>query len=350
MMSPPKDLDLRKANEFFEEECLRPCKKAVMKHGNDKTPPRGTMAAMTRKLEIFHEREEGSILLLQLQSQWMTRTTSLVPTKACHERSHPINTEPHSQGIQCSITVVGPRARNTNRNPDGAVLDWTWGRAHRQSPQGNKKKKKKEAVESAVDQNETEKAYRNRVKSDIKGLITKDLIQYLAARFSKIQTADSGHSELTDDGTGIEAGLSTKKQQITLGVKKNMPSQSVQFDVDDDAGIHDSLTPTGSKLDRGLAHPIAQDNVSTRHPLWDKVFEKVQITADVLIQPALMVWLGHGTSSFLKEAIVRYLLRVTLRPLGEQAYKDMIHTKAEEKQQLAASKKTKPAEVLKALR
>ncbi|KAG0032772.1 hypothetical protein BGZ83_004406, partial [Gryganskiella cystojenkinii] len=61
-------------------------------------------------------------------------------------------------------------------------------------------KKKKKAVESAVEQNEMEKAYRNRVKSDIKGLFTQDFIQYLAARLSKIQTADSAHNELTDDG------------------------------------------------------------------------------------------------------------------------------------------------------
>ncbi|KAG0033641.1 hypothetical protein BGZ83_004268, partial [Gryganskiella cystojenkinii] len=135
-------------------------------------------------------------------------------------------------------------------------------------------KKKKEAVESAVDQNKTEKAHRNRVKSDIKGLFTQDFIQYVAARLSKVQTTDSGHNELTDDGAGIEAGPSTRKQQLTLGVKKKMPSQSVQFDVDDDAGIQDSLTPTGSKRDRGQALPIPPDNVSERHPLWDKVVEK----------------------------------------------------------------------------
>jgi hypothetical protein len=37
-------------------------KKAIVKHGNDKTPPRGTMSAMTRRVEIFHGKEKDSIL------------------------------------------------------------------------------------------------------------------------------------------------------------------------------------------------------------------------------------------------------------------------------------------------
>lgn len=250
---------------------------------------------------------------------------------------------------------------------DGGTMDTAkTGPGDKPTVNPHKTKEKKKAVESAVNQNE-EKAYRDPVKSDIKGLFTQDFIQYLAARLSKSHTADSGHDESIDDGAGMEGGPLTKKQR-TLGARKKRPSLSAQFDDDDDASIQDSFAPAGSKRDRGQTLPIPPEDVSARHPLWDKVVEKVQITADTpsatcpdglsLTRNELIRTMATNVQNIingniyykLKEALVRYLLRVTLRPLGEQAYKSTIKAKAEEKQQLVESKMTKPAAVFKALR
>ncbi|KAG0037785.1 hypothetical protein BGZ83_003314, partial [Gryganskiella cystojenkinii] len=227
-------------------------------------------------------------------------------------------------------------------------------------------KHKEEAVERAIEQGkkmtQEEVAYSERVKGDIKQLFSQDCIQYLATRLVNVQ-------EEEDDIGSAEAGPSIKIQRTNQGVKSKSsflldPIDSGNADAHDDFAIR-----RGKRQHEQNRVSSPTDGLSVMHPLWDKIVSKIQLpTADApgaccpkaltRTRNELIRTIATNIRNItdckvyykLKDALIRYLLRVSLRPLGEQAYKDTIKKKVRDKQESIANKKKSLVSVTKAVR
>ncbi|KAG0038474.1 hypothetical protein BGZ83_003077, partial [Gryganskiella cystojenkinii] len=167
------------------------------------------------------------------------------------------------------------------------------------------------------------------VRSDIKGIFSQDCLQYLSSR-------------LMEDEDSFAAGSSSEPPHKKRATEKD-------------------------------PKVVSQDE-STRgqHPLWDRIVNLLQgrqssdaaflsnaccpdglsLTRNELLR-TLGTNIGNLWSSTLyfklKSAVVRYLLRLHLRPIGEQKHRDVRALKAKEKKDKAATKDVKPATIRKAL-
>jgi len=209
-----------------------------------------------------------------------------------------------------------------------------------------------------------EQAYHRRVAKDIKGLFSQDCIQYIAARLFNSEPQDNSNFNAVNPSSGAGSGPPGKTYRTSSSKKK--PSPHSHSSNTQDVNSQPEHTLTGQKRIRAPESPSI--DLSVLHPIWDKVVNIIQLsttddpsvhcpTGLSLTRNELIATLAINMKNMqnsnlyykLKTDLVRCLLRVSVRPISEAAYKSMKISKAKEKRQRLDTKKANPAKIKKSL-
>ena len=216
-------------------------------------------------------------------------------------------------------------------------------------------------------------AIRTEEERDIQHLFSQNCIQYIAARLvENIPEHLSSNKKLKRDTSADKSHNEEPDENLDQDeeVEEEDDGDEQEEDEVDSSTLAGSSSSTGTKRRRPL-DDSAQPPTNLTHPLWNGLAATVRETCKDEDDHAANATCPKGMSQSrpeflrtmatnysniwkakiyldLKRAIVRYLLRIHLRPRGEQQYRDLKKKYAESKASKVAMKRNKPRVIRKA--
>ncbi|GJJ73129.1 hypothetical protein EMPS_05487 [Entomortierella parvispora] len=211
-----------------------------------------------------------------------------------------------------------------------------------------------------------EDAVRTAEEKDMHGLLSQDCIQYIAARLV------NNIPEKRASNKRLKQGAGDKEDHVDDA--SNDLEQDEEGDGDDEQEdeAEGSSLPIGSKRQRA-SYDDPQPPTPLAHPIWNELATVVRETCkddpDYIARATCPKGMSQSRPEYLramatnfsniwkstmyislKRALVRNLLRVHLRPVGEQTYRDQKKKYAEQKESTIGENRSKPHVLLKAHR